>query len=167
HYSHIVDPRTGDTAGGVLSATVIAERPVDAGALATAFCVLTPEESARLASTVRGAEYLLLTADGARIASSGWPQYQAPRTSLIAAAKPEPSPVPSPQFADAGMELVVTFEVAQTRGRRPYVAVWIEDKDKVPVRTLALWYQKERWLPDLRSWYRGDRARAAAEGNEI
>jgi hypothetical protein len=47
------------------------------------------------------------------------------------------------------------------------VAVWIEDKDKFPVRTLALWYQKERWLPDLRGWYRDDRMRAMAEGADI
>jgi hypothetical protein len=67
------------------------------------------------------------------------------------------------------MELGITLELAQLGGfaRRPYVAVWIEDKDKFPVRTLALWYQKERWLPDLRGWYRDDRMRAMAEGNEI
>ena len=57
HYSHIVDPRTGEAAGEVLSATVIAPKAVDAGALATAFCVLTPRESARLAATVPGVEY--------------------------------------------------------------------------------------------------------------
>ena len=35
--------------------------------------------------------------------------------------------------ADAGMELDITFDVAQNGGGAvPYVAVWIEDKDKVP-----------------------------------
>ena len=64
---------------------------------------------------------------------------------------------------------MITFELAQTGGfaKRPYVAVWIEDKDHFPVRTLALWYQKDRWLPELRGWYRDDRMRAMAEGNEI
>ena len=63
----------------------------------------------------------------------------------------------------------MAFDLAQIGGnaRRPYVAVWIEDKDNFPVRTLALWYQKHRWLPDLRAWYRGDRMRAMAEGSEI
>ena len=65
------------------------------------------------------------------------------------------------------MEMDVALQVAQTGGKRPYVAVWIEDKDKFPVRTLALWYQKPRWLPDLRSWYRDDRMRAMAEGRDI
>jgi len=169
HYSHIVDPRTGQPTGHVLSATVIAPRPADAGALATAFCVLTPEESRGLASSVSGAEFLLITEDGRRVASPGWQQYEAPRPALTAAAKPAPAPSPAPQFADAGMELGITLELAQLGGfgRRPYVAVWIEDKDKFPVRTLALWYQKERWLPELRAWYRDDRMRAMADGGEI
>ncbi len=53
------------------------------------------------------------------------------------------------------------------RARRPYVAVWIEDKDKFPVRTLALWFEKPRWLPELRAWYHDDRIRSMAEGNDI
>ncbi len=169
HYSHIVDPRTGEPTARVLSATVISPYPADAGALATAFCVLTPEESARLAATVPGTEFLLITADGGRIASAGWREYESLRPALMAAAKPAPSPLPMPQFADAGMELNITLQVAQTAGfaKRPYVAVWIEDKDRLPVRTLALWYQKPRWLPELRNWYRDDRMRAMAEGNDI
>jgi FAD:protein FMN transferase len=169
HYSHIVDPRTGESTSHILSATVISPRPVDAGALATAFCVLTSEESARLAATIPGAEFLLITADGRRVASPGWKQYVAAAPALRAAAKPAPPPSPAPQFADAGMELAITFEVRQNGGfgRRPYVAVWIEDKDRFPVRTLALWYQKPRWLPELRSWYRDDRMRAMAEGNDV
>ena len=41
-YSHIVDPRTGMPAEGVISATVVSENAEEAGALATAFNVLTP-----------------------------------------------------------------------------------------------------------------------------
>jgi thiamine biosynthesis lipoprotein ApbE len=169
HYSHIVDPRTGQSAGQIVSATVISPNATDAGAMATAFCVLSPAESARVAATVPGTEYLILTADGKRFASPGWAG-RAPRTSpSFVAAKPAPSPTPAPQAASAAMEMTVGFELAQLGGyaRRPYVAVWIEDKDHFPVRTLALWYQKDRWLPDLRGWYRGDRLRAMAEGNEI
>jgi thiamine biosynthesis lipoprotein ApbE len=156
HYSHIVDPRTGETTGHILSATVIAPKAADAGALATAFCVLTPQESAKVAATVPGAEYLLIAANGSRIASRGW---ASTRPVLY---------VPQAAAADA-MEVAMTLELAQIGGfaRRPYVAVWIEDKDHFPVRTLALWYQKPRWLPELHAWYRDDRMRAMAEGNEI
>jgi FAD:protein FMN transferase len=171
HYSHIVDPRTGASTSHVLSATVIAPRPSDAGALATAFCVLTPEESGRLAATIPGVDYLLLAVDGQRISSPGWHRYERPAPVLNAAARAatEPSPVPAPQSDEADMETEITLQIAQPSGfaKRPYVAVWIEDKDHFPVRTLALWYHKERWLPDLRNWYRDDRMRASTGGGNL
>jgi len=37
---------------------------------------------------------------------------------------------------------------------RPYVAIWIEDQNRRPVRTLELWVGKDEWLKDLRSWWR-------------
>ena len=42
-------------------------------------------------------------------------------------------------------ELTVNLELARLDGfggKRPYVAVWIEDKDRLPVRTLALWFRE-------------------------
>jgi hypothetical protein len=53
------------------------------------------------------------------------------------------------------------------RYRRPYVAVWVEDADHFPVRTLALWTQNPRWLPELKQWYRDDQVRNLAEGTDI
>jgi len=55
------------------------------------------------------------------------------------------------------------------RANRPYVAVWIEDKDRFPVRTLAVWYlpREGKFLPELKSWYRSDRERSNKEGTEI
>jgi hypothetical protein len=68
-------------------------------------------------------------------------------------------------------ELTVSLDIAQQpmRANRPYVAVWIEDKDHFPVRTLAVWYlpREGKFLPDLKSWYRSDRLRHQAEGTEI
>src|SRR5262249_7668241 len=55
-YSHIVDPRTALPVDHVISATVVAPQAADAGALATAFCVLSPEESLRLAASTPGVE---------------------------------------------------------------------------------------------------------------
>ncbi len=43
-YAHVMDPRTGRPARGVMQVTVIADRAVDADALATALFVLGPEE---------------------------------------------------------------------------------------------------------------------------
>ena len=47
------------------------------------------------------------------------------------------------------------------------LSAWVEDKDKYPVRTLALWFKGERWLPDLRAWHHSDQLRALAEGSDI
>ena len=169
HYSHIVDPRTGESASHILSATVIAPNPTEAGALATACCLLTPQESARLAAIIPGVDYHLITANGQRLSSAGWHHYEASAPRLIAAAKPEPVPAPAPQAADSTMQVGISLQIAQPAGfgKPPYVAVWVEDKDRFPIRTLALWYQKDRWLPELRNWYRDDRMRAMAEGRDI
>lgn len=64
---------------------------------------------------------------------------------------------------DRQFELVVDVELASPeRGffRRPYVAVWIEDPEGKPVRTLAAWLMNTRkgwrWLRDLRRWHRAN-----------
>jgi thiamine biosynthesis lipoprotein ApbE len=172
HYSHIVDPRTGRPTARVISATVVASHAADAGALATAFCVLSPDDSERLAATVPGAEFLIVLADGTRVHSAGWRALALdamPRLSV-------PAPVAS-VYAEAGQagqpdhELNVAVDLAQFQGRaeRPYLAIWIEDKDKFPVRTLTVLYRdrEARYLAELRAWYRADRLRAMAEGTEI
>jgi thiamine biosynthesis lipoprotein ApbE len=148
--AHIVDPRTGARPDHIASATVVAPRATDAGALATAFTVLRLEESQALAARTPGVEYLLVKKGGAIVSSPGF---------LLA-----------PHAQVPAVEVIVNFELARIdnqRYRRPYVAVWVEDKDRFPVRTVGLWFQKDRWLPDLRGWYRGDRLRLLAEGNEI
>lgn len=171
HYSHVIDPRTGLPAGHVLSATVVAADAIQAGALATAFCVLSPSESAGLARTLRGVEFALSLADGRRVESPGWRGLAVnprPRPAL-------PGPVETLYAAEQASwnpawQLTISLELARTSAmaRRPYVAVWIEDNDRFPVRTIALWYDgKSRYLPELRAWYRADRLRAMAEGAQI
>lgn len=180
HYSHIVDPRSGRTAEEILSATVVAADATTAGALATAMCVLTPDESAALAAE-HGADYLLVPRAGQRIQSEGWARLRpaAPRLTrvstfselLTAGLSLVALPVPGSAAAwDETMELAIGLELSRVqdaRYRRPYVAVWIEDPDKFPVRTIALWYQKPRWLPDLKIWSKGDQLRKLADGTDL
>jgi FAD:protein FMN transferase len=152
-YSHIVDPRTSQPASHILSSTVAARDAATAGALATALSVLPPNQGIRLAQK-HNASYLLLLADGSRLASPNW---KALAFAPLAAQAPQ-------------METILAFSIARVEGgryRRPYVAAWVEDKDRFPVRTLAVWVEKTRWLPDLKSWYRSDRMRSLAEGSEI
>lgn len=150
-YSHIVDPRTGKPAGKVISATVVAPNAVDAGALATSLNVLSPEEGKKLMETVPGAEYMLITADGQRTESKGWKALELSTTPPAVA-----NTAISDKTWDPKYELTINLELAQIEGmrvHRPYVAVWVTDADKKPVRNIALWYQKPRWLNEMRAWY--------------
>jgi len=70
---------------------------------------------------------------------------------------------------DTKYELVVNLELAQIEGpyRRPFVAIWVVDKDKNPVRTLTVWYNKPRWLHDLRAWYSANYSKFNPEAGTI
>jgi thiamine biosynthesis lipoprotein ApbE len=171
-FSHLVDPRTAQTTGHILSSTVIAKDPATAGALATAFSVMQPEESAALAAQHNDVAYLLVTREGERIASKNWAQYQ---TGSVVPAAYVATPGAKPKTTSAAnwnqnYELMIQLELARIdnpRYRRPYVAVWIEDKDHFPLRTLALWFDKTRWLPELKGWFRDDQVRNMAEGTDL
>ncbi len=175
HYSHIVDPRTGLPADQIISSTVIARNPASAGALATALSVLTPEESARLVASMPGVEYLLVKKNGERIASEGWSALQAAPASRVAGFRPAAAYVPvaarlgaSPW--DPKYELTITIELNEIEGfrvHRPYVAVWIEDQDHAPVRTIALWFAKYKYLRELRAWSRVESLRSETEDTHV
>ncbi len=161
-YSHIVDPRTGQPAGEVISATVVASSATDAGALATSFNVLTPEESATLAATLPGVEYLLITRTGERIESKGWSALELPLEPAAPAAADE---------WNKGFELAINLELSLITGdrvaHRPFVAIWVEDKDKTVVRNISLWYNKPKWLKDLHEWYRINNEKFAADNTSF
>lgn len=152
-YSHIVDPRTGQPAGYVISATVIADNSVDAGALATALNVLSPEDGKRLVSTVKDAEFMLITEDGKRLESEGWKKYEIADLNKNTG---HSSVVKSDKVWDPNYELAINLELATLEGmrvHRPFVAVWVVDANKKPVRQIALWYNKPRWLDEMSAWY--------------
>ena len=169
-YSHLIDPRSGRTVDHVLSATVIASTTEQADVLATACSVLTVEQSLELVAGLDHVECLLVDRDGKRHFSPGWTglSHQEPASELCGDdEKPEPW--------NGGFELNVDLEINQPaegrRYRRPYVAVWVEDKEGYPVKTLILWVQSTgpgpRWIPDLKRWYRSDRIRKLAEETDL
>jgi len=152
-HSHIVDPRTGQPADKIISATVVADNATDAGALATAFNILTPEESKTLATTVKGAEYMLMTSDGKRFESKGWKNFE---KAAVKASVAKPTVTNADKTWDPAYELKINVELAHIEGmrvQRPYLAVWIADKDKKPVRSIALWYNKNKYLNEMTMWY--------------
>lgn len=151
-HSHIVDPRTGLPADGIISATVVAASATDAGALATALNVLTPEEGRALVATIPGAEFMLITSDGKRIESAGWKAMELEEPKPAATVKA----VAGDKKWDPQYELAINLELAQIEGmrvHRPYVAVWVVNKEKKPVRSIALWYKKPKYLDEMHAWY--------------
>ena len=157
-YSHIVDPRTALPANEVISATVVTNSATDAGALATAFNVMKPSESMALAATMNEVDYLILTRNGERFESKNWKNLEATILPNI--------PIVNNENAWT-KEIVIGLELAPQMGyaKRPFAAVWIEDQDQKTVKTLALWYNRGRWLPDLRDWYRKNGSSLSADPN--
>ena len=70
-YHHIIDPRTGYPSTGCMSATVVAPDAAIADALATALCVLGPEEGLALVERLDRVEALLVGMDGVVVVSKG------------------------------------------------------------------------------------------------
>ena len=150
-YSHILDPRTGQPAEGVASATVVARDNVTANALATTLCVLSPEEGLRLVRQTPGASCLLVCADGSQVRSDGWTGRDVSRAPAAECTAAPANPWP------AGYETSITLTLTEqktTKYRRPYVAVWIEDADGKPVRSLACWGNASKYQKDLTAWWR-------------
>lgn len=61
-------------------------------------------------------------------------------------------------WANGSMRIDLTL-AKQDKGKyhKPYVAVWLETKERKAVSTLAIWYRTkkgEKWLKDLRQWWR-------------
>jgi FAD:protein FMN transferase len=191
-YSHVFDPRSGLPVDHVGSATVVANRGVDADALAKVCSVLKPEESLRLIDSLAGVDCLIFTANGRVVRSAGWHKIELPATitHALAASQDRRRAVTSPPVPEAAelktparpawdpqFELVVNFEInrpedLQGRYRRPYVAIWVEDGDGMSVRTLALWVSMGgsgpfQWLPDLKRWFKSEQDRKAAEKKDI
>jgi thiamine biosynthesis lipoprotein len=137
----ILDPLTGEMRRDVLMATAVAPTAADADALATIFHVLPPEQSLALADSLPGVAAHVIGADGTAHASQGWvrlAQNGAPRPGMLAPAWP------------AGFSLKIDYEIPQiTGGRRvrvPYVTIWITNAAGEPVRTLAYYADKLRFM---------------------
>lgn len=146
-FSHLIDPRTGQPATAVASATVIAPTSETANALATTLGVMGIEEGLRLVSTVPGAECLLVGPDGKQFRSAGFPL--TPFLANYDDTKAEAWP--------AGFQVSIALELPAIGGgryRRPYVAVWIEDANGKPVRTIDVWGNSPKYTKDLTDWWK-------------
>jgi FAD:protein FMN transferase len=172
HYSHIIDPRSAMPVKKIVSASVLATEAVTADALATAMNVLDVEQSMSLCGGKDCIECMLVLENGDVVYSSGWPVPSRASEKLVAA--PSAGAKDDPLWKDQS-KLTIDFEINRAgndgRYRRPYVAVWVEDSDGFPVRTLTLWLQTSppgpRWHRDLRKWYKNDTMRKLVDGKNL
>jgi thiamine biosynthesis lipoprotein len=145
--THLIDPRTGNTATGAASATVVAPDAVTANALSTALCVLNAHEGRQLVEATPGAECLAITPSGQQWRSSGFAALERPIQLQNTAASAWPK----------GQQVTITLTLKAIEGyrvRRPYVAVWAEDSSGKLIRNISVWSGRSRWLPDLFEWWK-------------
>jgi len=117
---------------------------------------MKPSESIAMAESMDHVDYLIITRNGARYESKNWKNLEA--------SIPNMTPIINGQ-KDWTKEIVIGLELAPQMGyaKRPFAAIWIEDKELKTVKTIALWYNKGRWLPDLRDWYRKNGSSLSAD----
>jgi len=86
-----------------------------------------------------GVEYLILTRNGEKIESAHW------KDLVIESEKKNNTSVEK----EWKNEVVINLELMQQSGfaKRPFAAFWVEDAEKKTVKTIALWYNKPRWVP--------------------
>jgi thiamine biosynthesis lipoprotein len=142
HYSHIIDPRTGQPANDVAGVTVIAHDNATANALATTLSVVGPDAGLRLIESTPGAEALLTMADGTIRRSHGFAAYEEER-----------APASALRRAVNHATLSLDITPNQRVRRRPYVAVWITNASGTHVRTLAMWGDRSKYQRDLSKWW--------------
>ena len=86
---------------------------------------------------------------------------------------PDVARVRAPKWDDR-FELAVDLEIAAQQGyryHRPYVAVWVEDANGKPVRTLSVWVNTSgrgpRYFRELRRWFSMERDQQDAGGPDL
>ncbi|MCA9069635.1 MAG: DUF2271 domain-containing protein, partial [Planctomycetaceae bacterium] len=165
-YSHILDPRTAKPVQQTNSVTVLADSAAAADAMATALSTLSPSAAVHWCNQHEEFECLIVDAQGQLHKSRQFPEMDPVQTQFVAA-------VSEGEEWSSKSKLTVSFELNRANGsryRRPYVAVWVEDKDGFPVRTLVLWLQEgrgARWYRDLKRWYKQDSIRQLVEEKKL
>jgi len=153
-HSHLFDPRTGRSATGIASSTVIAADNMAANALATTLSVLTPEEGLQLIAATAGTECMLVTKEGKQFRSAGFKALEVPVVLVNPQDKKEPAKADAwPEGFQVNFSLTIP-NVASKKYRRPYVAVWVEDATPFPVRTVTVWGDNPRWIKELPQWWK-------------
>jgi thiamine biosynthesis lipoprotein len=152
-HSHLLDPRTGQPALGIASATVVAETSVVANALATTLCILPVHNGLKLVAELPGVECLLVAAEGRQWRSAGFQ----PMEMALAAETKEAAEAKAADAWPEDFQVSINIDLPKLnvqRYRRPYVAVWIENQKGKPVRSLTVWGNAPKYWPALPAWWK-------------
>ena len=164
-YSHLIDPRTGYPAEAITAATVIAPCSTIANVLATTLGILDPRAGLRLVAETPGTACLLVTASGEVLRSPGFSPNERPLEDQGLNDPPTKNVgTPGAQAKELwpeGFQVSVAFELLKPAGgrvKRPYVAIWAEDATGKTVRTISVWGNQPRWIPELSVWWKAVKA---------
>ena len=141
----IYDPRNGQPVQAVAMATVVAPTAADADALASAFSVLTPQQSVSMANDLPGVATRIVDAAGVTHASDSW-------QGMVVAQNTAPRPVAGVSAWPAGFAVNIAYEIPSLgsgrRVRPPYVTVWVTNEAGAAVRTLAFYADRARYMAE-------------------
>lgn len=141
-----VSPQTGRPVDHVAYATAVAATAADADALATAFSVLDPMESMRLADRLPNVAARIIGKDGEIHTSSRWMASCGDQVAQGAAAG-----------WPAGFGLNIEYDVPRVSTgsyHNPYVAIWITDENRALVRTLLVLGTETRYREENYVYWR-------------
>ncbi|MCY2929330.1 MAG: DUF2271 domain-containing protein [Planctomycetota bacterium] len=174
-HSHIINPKTGQSADAVLGTTVVAKDIMLANAMSTTLCVLEPAKGLALA-TQNGVQCQIFDAAEKVHRTSQWPGTDAPgaagaveKADTAGRAGGRSTPGKGAAAAATGwpdgfaLNCTVTIKIG---GKKPYVAAWVSDAAGNPVKALAVWGTKNKYLKDLWRWSRVD-SRFRAEASVV
>ncbi len=140
-FSHIFDSKRGWPVQGGVYAAVLAPDAVTADAVATTLAAQSLEPALAWLDTQENIEALLISPDGASRASENWRTYLSTE---------------SLKFADAKVNLTLDYKIPNLNERgyeRPYVAIWISDKDGRAIKNLLLLGTDQRWASSNSRWW--------------
>jgi len=143
--AHLIDARTGRTEIRASSSTVVARNAVTANALASTLCILNADEGMRLVERTRDAEALRIDRSGAVQRSSGFTAVERFRRVQQTTAANWP--------LGYEVSIAVTLKPIPPGEDAPYLAAWVEDATGKLVRAIVLWGSKDKYKPELSSFW--------------
>ncbi|KAA1152153.1 DUF2271 domain-containing protein [Pseudoalteromonas fuliginea] len=142
-FSHILDPQDGWPMDYAPSATVIAKDAVTADAIATALSTQSISQGIDWVNQLENVEALIVSPQGLKVASAGWHTFVGSETEAI------------DELSANSLQIeyqIPNLQVAKYE--KPYVAIWISDRQNRSVYNLLLLGESNRWAKENSRWWR-------------